>query len=39
MELSQQKKIIIFLQMAQRPIKPSFGGLGYLGLDTFLEVK
>ena len=39
MELSERKKLLIFLHIAQNPIELSFGGLGYLNLNTFLLVK
>jgi len=39
MELPQRKKFLIFLQIAQNPIEPTFGGLGYLNLNAFLQVK
>jgi len=39
MELKQKKNLLLILQMAQRPIEPTYGGLGVLSLHTFLEVN
>ena len=39
MELKHQKCVLILLQMAQRPIEQTFGGVGTLSLHIFLEVN